>query len=259
MFRQAPPPLDVHWTCKPVSSACSGVAILADGRVRCWIEHDLLRGVTPAMLVWWFQHLEGDCLYAGRRLSRYRVWHPRDHVAVEYSRRNPDGSVGVGCEIHLTEMLGADPAYLVDVRSEILKLDEDGFIHSPRFHGLRLARMEYAFHARPGGTLYRNSLTVGACGFVGRVVNPLIRRMLFDERRGRAWIRHNIEEVGNFESFLPGLYAEETGAARNSVRSAEGQTTKRNVRSHGCITDNPARPQNADSGCGRVSSVMICQ
>jgi hypothetical protein len=32
---------------------------------------------------------------------------------------------------------------------------------------------------------------------------------VFDEARGRAWITHNIEEVGNFETFLPKLYAVE--------------------------------------------------
>jgi hypothetical protein len=30
---------------------------------------------------------------------------------------------------------------------------------------------------------------------------------VFDEARGRAWIKHNIEEVGNFEAFLPELCA----------------------------------------------------
>ena len=38
------------------------------------------------------------------------------------------------------------------------------------------------------------------------MLNALVRAFAFDEKRGRAWIRHNIEEVGNFESFLPQLY-----------------------------------------------------
>jgi hypothetical protein len=213
MKRQPPEPLDIPWTCKPVESARSGVEVLADGRLHCWIEHDLLRGITPSMLVWWFKHLEGDITYAGRRLNRYRVWHPRDHIAVEYSRRNPDGSVGVGCVIHLTEMLGANPDYLIDVHTEIVKLDEEGFAHRPRFHGLRLARMDYEFQVTDGGTCYRNSLTVGATGAAGRVLNPLIRKLLFTEARGRAWVKHNIEEVGNFEAFLPQLYAAEAEIA----------------------------------------------
>jgi hypothetical protein len=204
-----PEPLDIPWTCKPVETARSGIEILPDGRMRCWIEHDLIRGVTPQMLVWWFQHLEGEMSYHGRQLNRYRVWHPRDHIAIEYSKRNPGGSVGVGSFIHLTEMFGANPAYLTDVHTEIVRLDEGGFAHRPRIHGLRLAEMDYEFEAVEGGTLYRNSLTVGLVGTIGRLVNPLIRAFAFDTARGRAWIKHNVEEVGNFEAFLPELYASE--------------------------------------------------
>jgi hypothetical protein len=170
------------------------------------------------MLVWWFQHLEGDVFLNGRRFNRYRVWHPRDHIAIEYSRRNPDGSIGIGCVIHLTEMLGANPDYLVDIQTEITKLDEEGFAHRPRFHGLQIARMDYEFRETPAGTLYRNSLTAGAQGTLGRVVNPLIRRFVFDEARGHAWIKHNIEEVGNFESFLPQLFASEVGAETDAPK-----------------------------------------
>ena len=158
------------------------------------------------MLVWWFKHLEGDMLFAGRTLPRYRVWHPRDHVQLHYSRRLPDGSIGVGAQIHLTEMLGADPRYLVDVRSDIVRLDEGGFGHRPRVHGLRLAAMDYRFEAVPGGTRYCNSLTVGLAHAWARPLNALIRRWIFDPSRGLAWVRHNIEEVGQFEAFLPALY-----------------------------------------------------
>ncbi|MBX7167863.1 MAG: hypothetical protein K1X74_16135 [Pirellulales bacterium] len=214
MRRQAPEPLDIRWTCKPVSSARSGLAVLADGRLHCWIEHEVLRGVTPAMLVWWFKHLEGEMIFDGRSLPRYRVWHPCDHLAIEYSRRNPDGSIGVGCVIHLTEMLGANPDYLVDTQTLITKLDEAGFAHRPRFHGLPLAQMDYQFAPQPDGTRYCNSLTIGVCGVLGRLINPLIRRYGFDEARGHAWIKHNIEEVGNFEAFLPQLYAAEAGDSR---------------------------------------------
>jgi hypothetical protein len=215
MMTLQPPPvtLDITWTCKPVESARQGVQLLDDGRIYCWIEHELIAGVTPKMLVWWFKHVEGDMTFGGRRLPRYRVWHPRDHVSIAYSRRNSDGSVGVGSVIHITEMLGANPNYLVDIETEIVKLDEAGFAHRPRFHGLRLAQMDYEFRATDEGTLYYNSLTVGFRGIAGRLVNPLIRRFAFDESRGHAWIKHNIEEVGNFESFLPALYAEAQEAA----------------------------------------------
>lgn len=161
------------------------------------------------MLVWWFKHLEGDVEYAGKKLNRYRVWHPLDHVAIEYAKKSSDGTVGVGSVIHLTEMLGANPDYLVAVHTEIVKLDEQGFGHRPRMGGFKLAAIDYEFKAVSGGTQYNNSLVIGTERFFGTVANPLIRKFAFDEARGRAWIQHNVEEVGNFEAFLPQLYATE--------------------------------------------------
>lgn len=200
-------PLAIPWQPKSVDSARWGVDTLPDGRVHCWIEHEVVRGVTPAMLAWWFRHLEGDIDFAGVRAPRYRVWHPRDHVQVHYHRRRPDGSVGPGAVLHLTEMLGARREYLVDVKSPIVRLDEGGFGHRPRLHGLPVAAMDYTFTAVPGGTRYVNSLTVGFKGAWARPLNALIRRLAFDEAHGRAWVRHNVEEVGQFERFLPPLYA----------------------------------------------------
>lgn len=202
-------PLPITWHPKPVDSARSGVDVLPDGRLHCWIEHETVRGVTPAMLLWWFQHLEGEVEYEGLRTERYRIWHPLDHVRVRYARRRPDGGIGPGAVLHITEMLGGRPEYLVDVQSRISRLDLGGFGHRPRLHGLPLAAMDYRFEPVPGGTRYVNSLTVGLASRWARPLNALIRRHAFDEARGRAWVRHHIEEVGQFERFLPALYAAE--------------------------------------------------
>ncbi len=207
----APAPLPIPWQPKPLSSARSGLRVLPDGRLHCWIEHATVRGVTPEMLCWWFQHLEGEITHHGVRTQRYRVWHPLDHVQVHYHARCPDGSIGPGAVLHLTEMLGANPAYTGAVRSRIVRLDAGGFGHRPRVHGLPLAAMDYTFEAVPGGTRYVNSLTVGLPSAWARPLNALIRRFVFNRARGEAWLRHNVEEVGQFEHFLPQLYADEAG------------------------------------------------
>ncbi len=203
---EKPKPLEINWLRKPVESAKSGMEILPDGRLRCRIEHEIIRDVTPKMLVWWFSHLEGDVEIEGEKYNRYRVWHPEDHVFAEYAKRNSDGTIGVGSVIHMAEMLTANPKYLVHIYTEIKKLDETGYIHQPRIHGLKLAQMDYEFQEVSGGTLYKNSLTIGLKGVLGNILNPPIRRFIFDEKRGQAWIKHNIEEVGNFEFFLPKLF-----------------------------------------------------
>jgi hypothetical protein len=101
--------------------------------------------------------------------------------------------------------------------SRIERLDEGGFEHRPQLHGIPVARMAYSFEAVHGGTLYRNSLTVGFEGWLGKLLNPLIRAFAFDTERGRAWVKHNVEEVGQFEEFLPELYAAETCGNANDL------------------------------------------
>ncbi len=209
-----PEPLRLPWALKPLGSALYGVEQRPDGRLCYWIRHDIIRGVTPRMLVWWFSHLEGDIEIEGRRINRYRAWHPYDHVHASYARRLADGSVGPGAVIRLREYLGGNPAYEVDITTEIEKLDEEGYIHNPVLHGISgLARMEYRFTRVAGGTLYENCLLVGGQSGWRRAITPLMQRFGFPHDRGIAWLRHNIEEVGQFEHFLPGLYRQETGCS----------------------------------------------
>ncbi len=204
-----PPPLEVPWTMKPLESARTRMEVLDDGRLHLSIVHDLISGVTPEMLRWWFQHLEGDMELEGRRVPRYRVWHPRDHVAFRYGRRTDP--IGPGSIFVIQEVLARNPAWDIDVRSRVVRLDEGGFGHRPRVHGLRLARMDYTFTRVAGGTRYENSLTVGVEGrsVVTRAINAQVRRVSFPDEKGRAWLLHNVEEVGNFEHFLPALHARE--------------------------------------------------
>jgi hypothetical protein len=205
-------PATVPWPLKSLGSAECGAERLADGRLSYWIRHDVVRGVTPRMLVWWFSHLEGDVMVAGQRIDRYRAWHPYDHVHASYVRRRPDGSIGPGAAIRLREYLGANPRFAVDTITDIEKLDEDGYIHNPRIAGIPgLVRMEYRFSRVAEGTSYENRLLIGGTRGWRRWITPLVQGLAFDHGHGLAWLRHNIEEVGLFEHFLPGLYREETG------------------------------------------------
>jgi hypothetical protein len=43
--------------------------------------------------------------------------------------------------------------------------------------------------------------------FGRRLFNRPIRPMVFSDLMGPAWLKHNVEEVGNFEHFLPALFA----------------------------------------------------
>lgn len=161
------------------------------------------------MLVWWFNNIEGDMDLDGRRIARYRVWHPRGHVLLEYVRKARDGrNFGPGARVHIVEFLDARPEYKVDILSTVEFLDETGLAHSDRIVDVEVARLDYRFTPVHDGTLYENSLTVGAPNpvLIRFLVNRFVRPRLFSEEMGQAWLTHNVEEVGNFEYFLPELY-----------------------------------------------------
>ena len=205
---QLPAPRPVPWRLKDLSSASTQLRTLADGRLYLHIRHQVLRGVTPRMLAWWFANLEGEMALAGKTWPRYLVWHPVDHISVRYARRRPDGSIGPGAQIHIREALGARLDYLVDVVTTIEKLDETGFVHGLRLLGVEVMRLAYSFTPVAEGTLYENSLTFGPGAAPLRpLFNAVIRPRVFPDDRARAWLKHNVEEVGSFEHFLPGLYA----------------------------------------------------
>jgi len=198
---------------KSLCSAETKVERLADGRLRFSIRHEVLAGVTPAMLVWWFNNMDGTLRLGGVDVPRYRVWHPRDHVALTYLRPGLDGrKFSTGARIRIEEFLDADPRYRVDVVDDVGFLDETGFNHSYSLAGRRVASMDYTFTPVEGGTRYENSLTAGIDrpALLRLLVNQAIRPWLFPEHMGRAWLTHNVEEVGNFQFFLPALYADET-------------------------------------------------
>jgi hypothetical protein len=188
-----------------VSSASAGVETLSDGRKKYWIKHSVLKNVTPVMLAWWFGHMEGDVEVQGQRFPRYRVWHPLDHVFVRCVRRAPDGSVGPGAQIALCEYLGRNPRYKIEAVSTIEKLDETGFIHNVIRAGVRIARMEHVFTRTVDGTRDENCLIVPGTPRLGPLAR-LLAPVLFSDGKGEAWLKHNIEEMGTLENFLPKLY-----------------------------------------------------
>ena len=205
-----PPVANLPWTSamKPLDSAKTSVEVLADGRLHLTIEHDVLRGVTPEMLDYWFRHIEGELVVEGERVSRYSAWHPRDHVAYA-AWPSAEGTIGRGSVFRIHEVLGRNPAHEVDVLTDVTRLDRGGFAHRPRLAlGLPLARMDYTFAAVSGGTLYRNSMTIGLeGGAAARAFNRYVRPRMFSDAKVRAWLLHNEEEVGNLEHFVPALVA----------------------------------------------------
>lgn len=208
-----PPPRDFGWRLKPLESARTSVVRLADGRLELRINHSPIRGVTAAMLAWWFQVLDGEATYRGRTLPAYLLWHPLDHVALRTFRARPE-RVAPGDRIHIQEMFARDPRFAVDNVVTIHRWDEGGIgFHVDRM-GLRVFELDHVFEDAPAGTDYRSCLRIGSgVGLLKPLVNRIAGRRFSDEM-ARVWLRHNVEEVGCFEEFLPELFAE------RAIRSA---------------------------------------
>jgi hypothetical protein len=209
MFRRSlPPPLDIEWPMKAWQDADLELRYERAHMIMT-IEHELVRGVTPEMLDWWFRHIDGEMVVSGRTYPRYRVWHPLDHIDWQLVVGDPQ-SVGIGAKFRIIEAFGRNPAWLVDSVETVTKLDETGIRLERHMLGSEIFSLEHWFEPADGGTRYRSRMELGADTAFGRLLfNRIIRPMVFGDLMGPAWLKHNVEEVGNFEHFLPELFARE--------------------------------------------------
>jgi DAPG hydrolase-like protein len=193
---------------KPVSSARVTYQRLDNGQLKITLLHDLIKGVTPQMLLWWFRHMVGTMYYMGGEYQRYLVWHPYDHILFEVAQPGPHGGAGPGATFHIVEAFGRNPDYLFETMARVEKLDETGITLVEHKLGNEVIHLEHHFFPEHVGTRYESYVTVGTASFPSKLVlNRLIRHRFTDEK-AQAWVKHNIEEVGHFEEFLPSLYAE---------------------------------------------------
>jgi hypothetical protein len=197
---------------KPLSSAKTEETALADGRVRLRIEHDVLRGVTPAMLVWWWRNIDGTMELGRQTQPRYLVWHPVDHIHFELAERLPDGSVGPGAVFHIVEALGADMDNLIDARLHLRELGDAGAMVEVRALAQTVLQIRGRFLPQPDGTRVISTMTIGSTGWLaGLGLNPPLVERFFPPARRKAWLKHSVEEIGNLEFFLPELSRRSAG------------------------------------------------
>lgn len=193
---------------KPLASAATTQSILSTGQLELTIEHDTVRGVTPAMLRWWFETLGQTMRFGGTEYPRYLLWHPRDHIHWALAARSPSGGTGQGARFRIVEAFAANPAYYVDSTEDVEQLDESGIALVRRIAGVEVFRLEHRFGHAPQGASYRSRMTVGVGSGASRwLFNSLIRPAVFPDAMGTAWLTHNVEEVSMLENILPALYA----------------------------------------------------
>jgi len=148
------------------------------GSTELSIRHDVLKGVTPAMLAWWFQNIEGTMEHMGQIYPRYLLWHPIDHIHYELARRSPDGTAGAGARFHIVEAFGGNPDYLVNSVADVPKNDDAGITLSVRKLGMEVMHLEHTFTPVPEGTLYVSKMHLGTKAVLARfLVNRWLCRL----------------------------------------------------------------------------------
>lgn len=202
---------------RPVETATVRYAAAPHHRRRVTIDHRPLSDVTPAMLLDWFTHLGGTIGYGGEVIDRYLAWHPIDHIRWELAREAPTGGAADGARFRMVEAFGGRPEYKVDETARVEKLDETGIRLVKRVAGVPIFQLEHTWSAGADGAHYVTVMDLGARSPLMSPVNRIVRRR-FPDDKVRAWVKHNIEEVGQLEYLLPPLVSGEPEPAQCAQR-----------------------------------------
>lgn len=205
---------------RTVDSARVHTGERVDGRLEARIAHAPLRGITSEMLVWWFENfadgadaIEDDL--STRKTARvgdtdvplYWLWHPIDHFMVRMTKQAPNGAPGLseGAKVTLKETI----LETIEMNGLIDGMSRDG-VHLTLMRGpLRVGDLRHTFVDTENGLEYRSRLIAGSTiPGVGKVLNSVVKRSVFTPAMLKRWLQHNVEEVGNFEHFLPQLYGQ---------------------------------------------------
>lgn len=203
----------VLYPLRPVDSAIVRVTQAPAHRRRVTIDHRPLPGITPAMLLDWFTHLGGTIVYGGEDIDRYLAWHPIDHIRWELARPAPGGGAGEGARFHMVEAFGGRPEFTIDEVARVEKLDETGIRLVKRVAGVIVFQLEHTWSAGADGAHYVTVMDLGARSPLLAPANRVVGAKM-PEAKLQAWVRHNIEEVGQLEYLLPALSSGEAEPAQ---------------------------------------------
>ncbi len=192
----------VLYPLRPVDTATVQYLDAPGGRRRVTIDHRPLSGITPAMLLDWFTHLGETMSYGGQVIDRYLAWHPIDHIKWELARQAPTGGVADGARFRMVEAFGGRPEYTIDEVACVEKLDVTGIRLARRIGGVAVFQLEHTWSAGACGAHYVTVMDLGVRPALLSPANRIVRQR-FPDDKVRAWVKHNIEEVGQLEYLLP--------------------------------------------------------
>lgn len=204
---------------KPVEFE-SGVRRLRDGTVEV-ASLVSMPGVTSDMFRWWFS----DYL---QTTEHYRMWHPKDHVWMDWEHKTPGEITGSHHLVH--EYIGGE---LMQLRiqfawpQEILgydPTDENTVAICARVgeleSSLNIAEMCHVARNTPSGAELRSRFWLGvisdqeATGWQNFLLsllanNPISRQFTVAEAEGIDLHKHCMEEMSYLADLLPVIYKED--------------------------------------------------
>lgn len=195
----------------------SGVQRLEDGVFHVAVLTPMV-GVRAEMIAWWF----GTYM---QTTEHYKMWHPRDHVWMDWADKSPGTHVGAHHLVH--EYIGAkmnklrisflDPIENMgpdaDVPGRLFVCAQVGLLDKP----IRVGRMVHAAYDTPWGCELRSHFWLGLVesalfgGLLQTLGNrPWVRRRAISNAGAQALEAHCHEEMTTLGRFLPELYELET-------------------------------------------------
>lgn len=202
-----PHPLPVVFPLRAVPEHRISIQEFPYRRLRITIDHEPLQGVTPEMLLDWFSHIGETMLYDGKTVARYRAWHPLDHIHWELARSAPGGGAAEGARFRIVEAMGRSQRFYISSVDRVEKLDLTGIRLVLRIAGALFFQLEHTWSRGADCTHYTSVMDVGGRSALALPVNAFLRSRVFVPGMERAWVRHNVEEVGLFEHLLPSLHS----------------------------------------------------
>lgn len=194
------------WKLKPLETAHTEVNTLPTGQTELIIKHDVIRGITVEMLWWWFECFANlKVTIQGNEYPAYHLWHPYDHIAVHADSH--DQALRQGDHLMINECFQRNRDYYMKENAFVYYLQKDGIgLRGTKF-GKTLMQLNHGFKQVSDGVQYDSRMVLGVdTGMLRLIANNVIIPRLFGQQKAKAWLRHNVEEVGCFENFLAQLY-----------------------------------------------------
>lgn len=220
-----PEPRPLDWPRRQFSDAKFVFEQMRDGRIMIELHHNTIKGVTPEMLNWWFG------VYATQKIriceqvfDAYLIWHPQDNVGLSVLRGDLKEPLRVGDVLAVRRYFARDLAFKSYERFHVMQRDAEAFAVKVHRFGMQMAIARWEFQATQDGTDVVMRTEVGVeNGLVKVIMNNFILPMVVDMKLLDAWLQYSVEEIGNFEFFLPALYAKRDQGAVIDLSDELGQ------------------------------------